>query len=127
MPEFLDYDPQTGIRHDFAYDEMTGNATIQYTQDLQPLLDHTRAMANDGLTDKGIKEGWWLYAKIPALVQVMLHQKGIDIADPDSTKAILAEINTHYPHLKCTQKNEGGRSKLIYDLGREAKAVREGG
>lgn len=126
MPTFLDYDPVTGIRHDFDYDEMTGEAKIHYTQDVEPLLDYTRALASEGATDKGIKKGFWLYAKIPALVQVQMHQKGIDLADPDSTKAILAEINSNYPHLKCTQKNEGGRTKLIYDLGRKDEGLPEG-
>ena len=42
---------------------------IRYVQDVEPLLKYTRALANDGGTDQGIKKGFWLYAKIPAVVQ----------------------------------------------------------
>lgn len=114
MPEFFDYDPLTGIRTDFDYDEESGNVILQRSQDVSALLDYNKALANDGITDKGIKESWWLYAKIPPVVQVALHQKGIDISDPNSTKRIIQEINEHYAHLKCTQKNEAGIAPKIY-------------
>lgn len=114
MSTFFDFDAEIGVRHDVDYDEATGLATIQTVQDVEPLLNYTRGLANDGLTDKGIKESWWLYAKIPPVVQVALHQKGIDISDPNSTKRIIQEINEHYAHLKCTQKNEAGIAPKIY-------------
>lgn len=114
MPEFLDYDPHTGITHWFDHDEMTNETRITYTQDIEPLIEYNKRLSNDSLTDRGIKEGWWLYAKIPAIVQVILKQKGIDITDPASTKRIVQEINTHYPVLKCTQKTDGGKLKEIY-------------
>jgi hypothetical protein len=110
MAEFLDFDPVTGIAHYFDHDEMTNETRITYVQDVQPLLDYTRAMANDGATDQGIKKGWWLYAKIPPIVQVKMKAKGIDINDPKATQRIIQEINEHYPALKCTQKNDGKRA-----------------
>jgi hypothetical protein len=114
LAEFLDFDPVTGITHYFDYDEATGDAKIRYVQDVQPIVDYCKALANDGGTDQGIKEGWWLYAKIPAVVQVHLKIKGIDINDPSATKRIIEEINTHFPHLKTTQKVDGGKLKQIY-------------
>jgi hypothetical protein len=114
VAEFLDFDPVTGIAHYFDHDEMTNETKIHYVQDVEPLLKYTQGCANDGLTDGGIKKGWWLYAKIPAIVQVKLKAKGIDITDPTATKRIIQEINEHYPMLKTTQKNHGGKSKQLY-------------
>lgn len=114
MAEFLDFDPVTGISHYTDYDETTGNMKIRYVQDVQPILDYTRALAADGGTDQGIKKGFWLYAKIPAVVQVHLKLKGIDINDPSATKRIIEEINTNFPHLRTTQKWDGGKTKQIY-------------
>ena len=114
MAEFLDFDPVTGISHYTDYDEATGNMQIRYVQDVEPILKYTQALRNDSGTDQGIKEGWWLYAKIPAIVQVHLKFKGLDIKDPTATQRIIEEINTNFPHLKCTQKAEGGKLKQIY-------------
>ncbi len=120
MPEFFDYDPMTGLRYDYGFDEETGRAAITTTQDVQAVLDYTKALANDGATDKGIKKGWWLYAKVPAIVQLQLRAKGIRLDDPTATQRIIAEINENYPHLKCTQKHESGsKIAVVHDLGRK--------
>jgi hypothetical protein len=114
VAEFLDYDPLTGVTHYHAHDEMTGQSTITTVQDIEPLLERNRALAQEGATDGGIKKGWWLYASIPPVVQVKMRAKGIRLDDPDATKRIVQEINEHYPALKCTQKHDGGLTKQIY-------------
>ena len=114
MAEFLDFDPVTGITHFFDHDDSTNETRITHSQDLEPLLDYTRHLANTGATDKGIKESWWLYAKIPAIVQVKLKAAGIDMNDPGSTKRIVQYINEHYPALKTTTKNDSGMAPRIY-------------
>lgn len=120
MPEFFDFDPDTGLRYDYDYDDMTGNVSITTSQDVQAVVDYTKALANDSLTDKGIKKGWWLYAKVPPIVQLQMRAKGIKLDDPTATKRIIAEINENYPHLKCTQKYERGKPiQVIHDLGRK--------
>lgn len=122
MPEFFDYDPVTGLRYDYSFNEETGEASIHTTQDVESVLDYTKALANDGLTDGGIKKGWWLYAKIPPIVQLAMRGKGIKLDDPQATKRIIAEINAHYPHLKCTQKHdEGQKLVMVHDLGRRSE------
>lgn len=117
MPEFFEYDPLTGIRTDFDYEEETGNVILQRSQDVSALLDHNRALANSGATDKGIKESWWLYAKIPPIFMLKMRAKGINVEDGRHIDRVVAEINTNYPALKCTQKNEGKKLTLIHDLG----------
>lgn len=118
MPDFLDYDPLTGLRYDYSFNEETGAASIHTTQDVEAVLKYTHQSAVDGATDAGIKKGWWLYAKIPPVVQLQLRAKGINIHDPDTTARMIAEINRNYPHLKCTQKVEQGKKLVdIHDLG----------
>jgi hypothetical protein len=114
VAEFLDFDPVTGITHWFDHDEQTNETHITYTQDVEPLLEWNKMLRNEGATDSGIKKGWWLYAKIPAIVQVKLKAKGIDLADPTATKRIIQEINEHYPALKCTTKRDGGMVPKLY-------------
>lgn len=114
MPEFFDYDPLTGIRTDFDYDEATGNVQLHRTGDVEAVIDYTKRLANDGLTDKGIKEGWWLYAKIPPIVMLKMRAKGINCEDGRHIDRVVQEINTHYPILKTTQKKEGGKEKQIF-------------
>lgn len=119
MPEFFDYDPLTGLRYDLDYKEDTGEAIIHTSQDIQAVLDYNAALRNDGLTDKGIKESWWLYAKIPPIFQLKMRAKGINVEDGRHIDRLLAEINTNYPALKCTQKNEGKKLAIVHDLGRK--------
>lgn len=118
MPQFFDYDPISGVRTDFDYDETTGNVQLHRTQDVEALLDHNKRLANDGLTDKGIKEGWWLYAKIPPIVMLQLRVKGINVEDGRHIDRVVQEINMHYPALKCTQKYDGSKLAMIHDLGK---------
>jgi hypothetical protein len=114
MSTFFDFDPLTGIRTDFEYDEATGNATLHRTQDVQDLLDYNAALRNDGLTDKGIKESWWLYAKIPPIVMLKLRNQGINVEDGRHIDRVVKEINQNYPMLKTTQKSMGGKLKQIF-------------
>lgn len=117
MPDFFEYDPLTGVRTDFDYDEQTGNVILQRSQDVSALLDYNAALRNAGATDKGIKESWWLYAKIPPIFMLKMRAKGINVEDGRHMDRVLAEINTNFPHLKTTQKNEGKKLTLIHDLG----------
>lgn len=118
MPEFFDYDPLSGVRYDFDYEEESGNAIIHATQDVEALLDYNKNIRNSGLNDKGIKESWWLYAKIPAIFFIKMRNKGIHAEDPRHIDRVLAEINTNYPKLKVTEGNHGGKLAIIHDLGK---------
>lgn len=113
MSDFYEIDPVTGIRSDFKWNENDQRYTIQKSADVEPVLDFAKANANAGLNRKGIQEGWWLYAKIPPIVILQLRARGIDVFNRDHQERMFAELNTHYPHLKCTSGNEGGKEKLI--------------
>ena len=122
MATLLDFDPETGISHYFDYDNETDLSRITTVQDIEPLLEYNQRLRNERATDGGIKAGWWLYAKIPAVVQLKMRAKGIDINDPGSTKRIIQEINEHYPQLKTTVKNDSGiRPKLFMPAASDAE------
>lgn len=104
--EFFDYDPFTGATEFFDFDEQTGIATIETTQDVEPLLERARMSRINGLRDGGIKESWFHYAEIPLVYFLKMRKIGIDMNDP---KEINRAINTYYPELKMTEKKEGGK------------------
>lgn len=114
MSEFFDYDPMTGLRTDTKYDQMSGEMHVIRTADVQPVIDFTQSVANEvGLNRTDIKKGWWLYAKIPPIVELQLRAKGINIHDKNDEKRMFAEINTNYPYLKTTTGNHGGKVGLV--------------
>lgn len=105
MPLLLDHDPLTGVTQYFDYDPIKDEFSITSVQDVKPFLDHLQALRNDPeYSKKGMKAEWWHYASIPAVVEIEMRKKGIDIYDKSATQAIIKEINTNYPWLKATEK-----------------------
>lgn len=114
MSEFFEYDPITGIRTDTVWDEMKQEMTLVRTADVQPVLDFTKEMAADSyVSQEGIKDGWWLYAKLPPIVILQMRAKGINVFDKNDEKRMFEELNTHYRHLKCTTGNHGGKTRIV--------------
>lgn len=107
MSQFFDYDPTTGVTQYFDYLEKDGKdyGVIKSVQDIEPLLKWCQENRDQpDVWRQGVKESWALYAKIPAIVQLELKKKGIDINNPDHSKAVFREINQNYPFLKVTTK-----------------------
>lgn len=111
---FFDYDPLTGVRYDFDYDEVTGDAFITYSEDVQTLLDRNADVRNHGLADRNKKAALRCYASLPLTVIMEMRGRGIDVFKGDDTARVLEEINTRYPYLKTTDLNHGGKVKQIY-------------
>jgi hypothetical protein len=105
MADFFNYDPLKGVTRYFDYDEMTGEAYIRTVQDVEPLLRQTAENRRTGLADGPHKE-FKHYCDIPAVVQLELRKKGIDIysKDPSMIRRMFQEINRNYPKLKNTWK-----------------------
>lgn len=103
MAKFVDIDPLSGVQ---TFEDMyDGRIQLHYRQDVEPVLDLARAERNDGLTDYGIKQDLWLYARIPPVVILELRFKyGIDIFKRDHLKKAFEVINRDYPYLKTTEK-----------------------
>lgn len=114
MSEFFEFDAVTGIRTDLSWSEVDQQMTVIRTADVEPLLNYTKAMANDGdVSKRGIAESWWLYAKIPAIVILQLRAKGINVFDKNDEAKVFAEINSNFPDLKCTTGKHGAKEKII--------------
>lgn len=93
-----------GTTEYFNYDELTDITTITTVQDVSGTLDRLKSIRNETGDKSLIKEEFWHYATIPAVVEIELRNKGINLYDKNDTKRILQEINQNYPYLKSTNK-----------------------
>ena len=111
MSEFFEYDPVTGIRTDMDFDALTGDVTLRRTANVESVLDFAKERAAAiGRDVEGMREGWWVYAYLPAIVMLQMRAKGINVFDRTHQKRMFAEINEHYPHLKCVNALEGAKA-----------------
>lgn len=105
MPILFDHNPDSGVTEYFDYDPINDQVAITSVQDVSEFLDLMNDVRNTPeISQKGIKEDWWLYAKIPEVVELELLRKGLSLNNKDHMQAILREINTNYPYLKATTK-----------------------
>lgn len=106
--EFFDYDPLTGVTE---YLEFTNDGKFHITQeqDIEPVLDFAKFLANTGTTDGNMKGEGWLYAVIPPVIQSAMFKRGINILDKNDTKKVVAAINADYPYLKTTARHHAIR------------------
>lgn len=101
-------DPVTGLKTFHEYDHLTDETTISYEGENDPVLEVNKRLQNDNdITRQGIKDGFWLYASIPASVQVQwLIDYGIDILNKDHAPRMSKLLNDpEYRYLKTTLKN----------------------
>jgi hypothetical protein len=100
------HDPTTGVTDYLDIIEEGGQLTAvaEFVQDVQPLIDRNKELANVGATDIGVKKGLWHYCSIPMTVVIELRQKGVNVFNPDHHKRVFQEINQNYAYLKTTNK-----------------------
>jgi len=103
--EKIAYDALNGITQYHNYDADTDTSVFESSGDAEPVLELNRAMANDrDFTKQGIKDEFWLYARIPTIFQLkLLTEKGIDVykkSDGHRLSKILED--PEYRHLKTT-------------------------
>ncbi len=105
MAEFFDYDELTGLRIDT---DQQGDITVVHrSQDVSGLIEKARLERDQGLTDEGIKKGFWKVASIPPVVELQLMQKGIPLnklGDKGVFKRFMKELRENYPYLITTGK-----------------------
>ena len=101
----LDYDPIRGLT---TWMEATGDKfVITHEQDVDHVLDQNKRAANDDeKTTRGIKQDWWKYASVPAIVEIQWLQKyGVNMSDPSHKRKIFELLNhPDYRYLKTTSK-----------------------
>ncbi len=103
MAKFVEMDERGVETWEDMYD---GKLQVHYRQDVEPVLDYTKRLRNDGLTDHGIKNDLWHYAQIPPVVILEMKFKwGVDVFKKDHLKRDFELLNREYPYLKTTEKN----------------------
>ncbi len=72
----LDYNPITGERVFFGFNNHENKVTITHEQDVDEHLKLAHAQAiDDTFTKKGIKNDWWKYASVPNVIIIDMKNK----------------------------------------------------
>ena len=79
---------------------------IEQVQDVEPILEYTKALANDrSYKQKGIKHDWYHFATVPNVVIMELKQKyHLDIFNKDDLKKIESVLQRDYKKLLTVDK-----------------------
>jgi len=98
-----------GVDRIFHYDDITDKCHIEYKQDVTPLLERSKKLANDeSYSKKGIKDDWWHFANIPAVIQLKWIQEYGEKNDPmkpENEPLLFRLLNSpEYRYLKATNK-----------------------
>src|SRR5688572_33414065 len=104
MAQFIEKTPN-GLET-WVDDDHEPGLSVHYRQDFEPILNHATQLRNDPtVSDKGIKQDFWLYAVLPPVVIMDLKIRlGIDVFNRNHQKRMLEVINRDYPWLKATNK-----------------------
>jgi hypothetical protein len=102
--ENFSYDPLTGIKTLFDFDEDTNQVKLRREQDVEPSLRWAAMNRAAGGTREALKKDdyFCLHSTIPAMVEVELMQKGLRLDREADLPRIAREIEQNYPLLKCT-------------------------
>ena len=91
----------------FDYNELTDEATLEYEQDVEPILEGNKVAANNpDIWKQGVKNDLALYASIPVGIQMKwLLEDGLDVYDNNAWPQIFRKLNDpEYQYLKTTSK-----------------------
>lgn len=104
----LDYDPVSGMRVTWQYNDADDSVTLGHHQDTTAIVESNKAALLDLDEHKrGSKKGWAHYAKVPEIV--ILEWKalyGLDFFNPNHYKKCMALLNgPDYKYLKRTTYN----------------------
>ena len=102
----LDYDPLTGIKKVFHWDESNGKFHIETLQDIEPILEMNKNLFNNNdYRKQGLKEDMVHYATIPESIQVQWLQEGINIYNKDHWPRVKAKLN--HPDFRKLRTSSG--------------------
>lgn len=106
MPRrLLDWDPETGVAEYHDYDAHTDTTTIETVQDVAPILEMNKALANEPEhLRKGMKAELVHVASIPIGVQFKwLKDHGVNLFDKNDMPKIKRLLNSpDYRYLRTT-------------------------
>jgi len=101
----LDHDPFTGITTYHSYDHSTKRTTIERVQNIAPILDRNKALANDTeYKRQGMKDSFLHAAHIPMIIiEKWLKEEGIDVFNPEHFQKVRAKLNSsEYQYLRTS-------------------------
>ena len=101
----LSFDPLTGLSSHFSYDENTDTTIIRTSGDSELWVEQNKARQNDpDISKQGIKDGMWLFASIPPMLQVKwLIEEGLDVYKKEHSARLFAKLaDPEFRYLKCT-------------------------
>ncbi len=107
MKRLVDTDSLTGIETWHEYDEASKKTYITQVQDVEPILERNRALANnDAYKRLGIKSDWYHFATVPLTVVVEFKSKyGLDIFNEDDMPKIERLLqSSDYAYLRTVHK-----------------------
>lgn len=106
--EFFSYDPLTGVRTLFDFDEEKNLAIFHREEDIEGVLKVTAEARRNGVSSYANQreEKWFPQAIIPATVMAEMMKKGIDVSSLEGKDAarVAQEVEQNYPYLKTTDK-----------------------
>lgn len=87
----FDYDPETGLKTTFRYDEETDSFALTYSQNVDAILDLNKADQADSFEKR---DDMWHAARIPLGVQYeWLCKHGINLWDPNHKAGVRRLLN----------------------------------
>ena len=101
----IDYDPLNRISCYLDENEVTGECRIIHVGDTDDVIEANRAQQNDDtMSGDGIKDCWWKFASIPAIVQMKwMTEYGVDVLNKHHAKKVFQLLNDpEWRYLKCT-------------------------
>lgn len=95
----LDYDPHTGAKHWFSYDEDTDTMRIRTEEDVQDIIDFNKEKQAEGFDRKSEV---WHAAKIPnTIILKWKLEHGVELWNPDHREAVRRLLNSNeYRYLR---------------------------
>lgn len=97
----LEYDPHRGLRIDFE-DVGGGEFALHYVQDVEPLLEHNKALQGESIDRKS---EFRHYASVPITVQYKwIKEYGVDPLAPEHQDLLARLLNSsEYRYLKTQE------------------------
>lgn len=95
----LDYDPVTGAKQWFSYDDDTDTMRIRYEEDVQDILEANKRAQNESF-DK--RDDVWHAANIPnTIIMKWKLEHGIELWNPDHKEGVRRLLNSdEYRYLR---------------------------
>lgn len=106
MPEFFDYNPETGVTYSTDFDEVSGTMYVHSSQDVSPLIERNKLYKTHNANDQIMGVDFFRYASIPPTVVVSLKRRGLNLFTKDQKELlrIRSILQTEYPDLVTTNK-----------------------